>query len=256
MSAYDFFASKKRVNVLKKVKVQGTWKLCPAVVEANGKLRDRVKVNGHIESHPEGVYYLEWRENGKGVRESVRDKADVLSRARLKALDARVGCHERPRLRLGSFIRLLHRGPYRENFVESDTSRPCSPGHFQAFQSYIQQAVHRALASQTPGLALQASADPELHRSQPGPEQSNCDPAEIPRHQAGDRNHVAGQPESKKTPITQAVESYLRDLEPPQRATGRTMTTYVNELRLGAASELLNEYGQVCSGDCIQRRLQ
>jgi hypothetical protein len=56
-AAYDLLASKKRVNVLKKVKAQGTWKLCPAVVEANGKLKDRVKVNGRVESHPEGVYY-------------------------------------------------------------------------------------------------------------------------------------------------------------------------------------------------------
>jgi hypothetical protein len=53
-AAYDLLASKKRVNVLKKVKVQGTWKLCPTVVEANGKLRERVKVNGHVEVHPEG----------------------------------------------------------------------------------------------------------------------------------------------------------------------------------------------------------
>lgn len=76
------------MNVLKKVKVQGTWKLCPAVVEANGKLKDRVKVNGRVESHPEGVYYLEWRDNGKRVRESVRDKADVLRLARLKAFES------------------------------------------------------------------------------------------------------------------------------------------------------------------------
>lgn len=62
--------------------------MCPAVVEANGKLKDRVKVNGRVESHPEGVYYLEWRDNGKRVRESVRDKADVLRLARLKAFES------------------------------------------------------------------------------------------------------------------------------------------------------------------------
>jgi hypothetical protein len=46
------------------------------VVKANGKLKDRVKVNGRVESHPEGVYHLDWRDNGKRVRELVRDKAD------------------------------------------------------------------------------------------------------------------------------------------------------------------------------------
>src|SRR5260370_20825911 len=84
--AYDLFGWKKRVNVLKKVKVNGIWKLCPAVVEPNGKLKDKVKVNGHVEVHAEGVYYLEWRDNGQRVRESVRDRAEVLRRARLKAL--------------------------------------------------------------------------------------------------------------------------------------------------------------------------
>jgi hypothetical protein len=48
-----------RVNVLKKVKMGTGWKLCPAVHEANGHLRDRVRVNGQIEVHCEGVYYIE-----------------------------------------------------------------------------------------------------------------------------------------------------------------------------------------------------
>jgi len=47
------------VNVLKKVRTNGGWKLCPAVREANGRLRDRVRVNGCTEVHGEGVYYLD-----------------------------------------------------------------------------------------------------------------------------------------------------------------------------------------------------
>jgi len=50
-----------RVNVVKKVKVDGEWKFCPVVVESNGRLRDRVRVNGNTEIHPEGVYRIEWR---------------------------------------------------------------------------------------------------------------------------------------------------------------------------------------------------
>jgi hypothetical protein len=59
------------VNVLKKVRTNGGWKLCPAVREANGRLRDRVRVNGHSEVHSEGVYYLEWREDGRRRREAI-----------------------------------------------------------------------------------------------------------------------------------------------------------------------------------------
>ena len=37
--ARELFTPKKRVNILKKVKVNGTWKFCPAVTEASGKLK-------------------------------------------------------------------------------------------------------------------------------------------------------------------------------------------------------------------------
>jgi len=40
-----------RVNVLKKVKTSTGWRLCPVVHEANGRLRDRVRVNGDIQIH-------------------------------------------------------------------------------------------------------------------------------------------------------------------------------------------------------------
>ena len=36
--------ARNKVNVLKKVKVDGKWKLCPAIVEPGGKLKDRVQV--------------------------------------------------------------------------------------------------------------------------------------------------------------------------------------------------------------------
>ena len=39
-----------KVNVLKKVKVDGQWKLCPVIAEAGGKLKDRVQV-GHQDGH-------------------------------------------------------------------------------------------------------------------------------------------------------------------------------------------------------------
>jgi hypothetical protein len=36
--------ARNQVNVLKKVKVEGQWKLCPVVVESDGKLKDRVQI--------------------------------------------------------------------------------------------------------------------------------------------------------------------------------------------------------------------
>ena len=48
------YGSENRVNILKKVKVGKNWNLYPAVVEPNGKLRDKVRVRGKVELHPEG----------------------------------------------------------------------------------------------------------------------------------------------------------------------------------------------------------
>jgi hypothetical protein len=55
----DANATRTKVNVLKKGKVEGQWKLCPVIVEAGGKLKDRVQVDGRVEVHSEGVYFIE-----------------------------------------------------------------------------------------------------------------------------------------------------------------------------------------------------
>jgi hypothetical protein len=45
---------------------------CRVVLSANGRIRpDWVLVNGREERHPEGAYYLEWREDAKRTRLSV-----------------------------------------------------------------------------------------------------------------------------------------------------------------------------------------
>jgi hypothetical protein len=51
-------------------------------LSANGRVKpDLVIVNGEQERHPEGAYYLEWRENGRRVRLSVgKDAADARAR--------------------------------------------------------------------------------------------------------------------------------------------------------------------------------
>lgn len=45
MPLFDSFGRPRRVHVLKKIKVNGQWKLCPAVIEPNGNLKHRVRVD-------------------------------------------------------------------------------------------------------------------------------------------------------------------------------------------------------------------
>jgi|SRR5271165_812186 len=59
----------------------------PAVLEANGRLRDCMRVNGQIEDHSEGVYYIEWRKDGRRLREAIPNPVAVIERARLKSLE-------------------------------------------------------------------------------------------------------------------------------------------------------------------------
>ena len=56
-----------RVNLIKKIKTADGWRFAPVVPEANGRLKDRVRINGQIEVHPEGAYYIEWRVGGEAV---------------------------------------------------------------------------------------------------------------------------------------------------------------------------------------------
>jgi len=76
-----------RVNILKKVRVGGVWKLS-AVLERNGKIvRDHVLISGDDEHHPEGGYYLEWYQEGKRRRQAVRDFSEVVEAARRKSIE-------------------------------------------------------------------------------------------------------------------------------------------------------------------------
>jgi hypothetical protein len=65
-----------QVNVLKKVRTSQGWRLCPVVRGTNDRLRDRVRVGGRIEVHAEGVYYLEWREEGRRLRAAIPNAAE------------------------------------------------------------------------------------------------------------------------------------------------------------------------------------
>jgi integrase len=80
-----------RVNLIKKIKTADGWRFASVVPEANGRLKDRVRINGQIEVHPEGAYYIEWRVGGRSGRRYrtavARDEA--IDQARRKAIELR-----------------------------------------------------------------------------------------------------------------------------------------------------------------------
>src|SRR5215472_15423597 len=71
-----------QVNLTKRVQTQHGLRYCPVVLAANGRVRpDFVIVNGKLEHHAEGAYYLEWYEGKKRMRLSVgKDAADAHAR--------------------------------------------------------------------------------------------------------------------------------------------------------------------------------
>lgn len=76
----------REVNVTKRIKTLAGLRYCPVVLSANGRVKpDVVLVNGKEERHPEGAYYLEWREGAKRVRLSVgKDPSDASARRQRK----------------------------------------------------------------------------------------------------------------------------------------------------------------------------
>ena len=72
----------REVNLTKRVQTPHGWRYCRVPLSANGRVKpDVVVVNGKEERHPEGAYYLEWREGAKRVRLSVgKDPADASAR--------------------------------------------------------------------------------------------------------------------------------------------------------------------------------
>jgi len=75
----------REVNLTKRVQTPLGTRYCRVVLSANGRVKpDYVHLNGHTERHPEGAYYLEWRENGRRIRLSVGKDASDASARRLR----------------------------------------------------------------------------------------------------------------------------------------------------------------------------
>ena len=66
----------RRVNLTKRVTIDGGPRYCPVVESALGRVKqDVVSVNGREERHPEGTYYIDYKVDGKRIRESVGTNA-------------------------------------------------------------------------------------------------------------------------------------------------------------------------------------
>ena len=75
----------REVNLTKRINTSSGMRYCPVVLSANGRVKpDLVLVNGKEERHPEGAYYLEWREGTKRVRVSVGKDAQDATAQRLR----------------------------------------------------------------------------------------------------------------------------------------------------------------------------
>jgi integrase len=74
------------VNLTKRVQTTNGLRYCPVVESPNGRVKpDQVLINGKPEKHPEGAYYLEWREKGRRVRLSVgKDAQEAAARRQRK----------------------------------------------------------------------------------------------------------------------------------------------------------------------------
>ena len=76
----------REVNLTKRIQTPNGLRYCPVVLSPNRRVKpDLVLVNGKPEKHPEGAYYLEWREKGRRVRLSVgKDPQDAAARRQRK----------------------------------------------------------------------------------------------------------------------------------------------------------------------------
>jgi len=211
-------SAKTRVNVLKKVKVNGAWKLCPVVVEPSGKLKDKVRINGRTEVHTEGIYYIEWRENQQRRRQAVLNRHEVLEQARLKALelDAKKAGIEvaasSPSIRATPPV-LSHALPARPISFEQNGISSAVGVIFQSIQSYLQEVVDHVVESHLARLGLAATET----TSRPLPALTSA-PADLAQERTQQPSPPkTPQPDESKVLIANAIEAYLKNIEPPQR---------------------------------------
>src|SRR5438477_12042909 len=78
--------AKSTVHLTKKIQTAEGLRWCPVVKSVKGHVRpDLVLVNGFAARHPEGTYYIEWRQNGSRIRKAVgKDATEADNQRRVK----------------------------------------------------------------------------------------------------------------------------------------------------------------------------
>lgn len=234
--AMDSASELAHVNVLKKVKVSGTWILCPAVLEANGRLKDRVRVHGRVEVHGEGVYYIEWREAGRRRRKAIPNRAEVLERARLKTLELtarRSGATLDAVQSLaapGSRVAVLPAGIGAATVPSSGKSSTAAQLLLKGIEAYLQEVVGAAVRSQLASLGMNPD-EGTLESPSVQHRLTASSSEEVPAQEgpAVAEGSVTAPPASGEITIAAAIESYLKEVEPPQREP-KTYEKYRNVL--------------------------
>jgi integrase/recombinase XerD len=85
----------REVNLTKRIETPRGTRFCPVVISDNGRVKpDWVHVDGQKEHHPEGAYYLDWRDGSKRIRLSVgKDAANANSRRLRKEAELNAVAH-------------------------------------------------------------------------------------------------------------------------------------------------------------------
>jgi integrase/recombinase XerD len=136
----------REVNLLKRIKTEDGWLFFPVALTQKGYVRpDVVLVRGKEERHPEGAYYLEYREDGKRIRQQVgKDAEDAQQRrtakeAELSAINAGV-----PVLAQTSDTRVSLTAAIAEYLEETKlTKKPKTLSAYTTALQYFQQSCRK-----------------------------------------------------------------------------------------------------------------
>ena len=225
------YIPKKHVNIVKKVKVAGIWRFYPALLDSEGRLDDEVQVNGRVERHTEGSYFIEWYERGSRRRRSIPDRHSVLREAYSKAIDLDALSQESNKSAALPASRLDARRGCQTLVKHAAEVGKSSTAVFKRMQCTLPYlSAQRA----TPTAKSQRRLLAASRRLQPTA-RSNCGKAWV----------------SAKIPISEAINAYLQDITPPQRSK-KTYSEYRLVLRLFCTSCDKRYLQEVARNDCLK----
>jgi site-specific recombinase XerD len=135
----------REVNLTKRIQTDKGWRYCPVAVSANGRVKpDVVLVNGKEQKHPEGAYYIEWRDAGKRIRLSVgKDPADASAMRLRKETELNNGDATAPHIKGKNGNKPLT-GAIRDYLEEVELSKkPKTLAAYTTALDYFTQCCHK-----------------------------------------------------------------------------------------------------------------